>query len=693
MEPPADGRDNAVECRPLVARRMEIVARDENGVALIIVLICVGALTIATAALSALVTSNTKAFGRDRQTARAFNVAEAGLNYAVSRLTTYDPTGSLAVNSTIGSSDVPQLFTLDGGSGNGGWWAEKIAPTIWTIHARAISPNGSLSRQVAVNASTNTTVTNFQASLAWGYGLFVASPGGCTSIVGNAAVTMPVFIKSDVCFQGSSGVQEPNSSGPKRVTLYVGGKLTTGGGATVGTSSRKIISATIVGGCNGGVPAICSNSSFSKVYADTYSSAPSSLTKPPLYLDDTYDSGDWSHPDCSVGTFTFDNDDIMNKSVSGFTLFPSQSYDCTVKRNGNVVGRLAWNASTEVLTVSGLLFVDGSMTLSSNTHARYVGEGAIYVNGAVTTNGNSALCGPGATVSGNSCTGLWDATQGALGIVATGGWKMTGTAEFNVLAYVVGDYDDGGNARVTGPIITDTAKVHGTSDSTDDTGPAARDAGRRGLHVKHDVARDARHVARAHGGRIAPVTAARHASRRPRLADEAGELLLELVIALIFLTIAVGALMSVFTSSMVSLRDAGISGTAQTLVERQMEVYKKLPYASLKLSAATVPPVTDMYRTSPPATVSVPFTLVTGGTIAAAGCSFPADAKAECARQVFSGPDGRIYRVDSYIVAATPPGGRPGLQITVTVRQVNNGVPGSVKAETTSAFDPASPPS
>lgn len=178
-----------------------------------------------------------------------------------------------------------------------------------------------------------------------------------------------------------------------------------------------------------------------------------------------------------------------------------------------------------------------------------------------------------------------------------------------------------------------------------------------------------------------------------RLGDESGELLLELVLSLIFLTIAVGALMTVFTSSMISLRDAGISGTAQTLIERQMEVYKTLPYTSLKLSVVTVPATTDMYRTSPPATVGTPFTLVTGGTTAASACSFPTDAQAECARQTFSGPDGRIYQVDSYIVAATPPGGRPGRQVTVTVRQLKDGAPGSVKAQTTSAFDPASPPS
>jgi Tfp pilus assembly protein PilX len=445
---------------------------DERGVTLVMVLVMVAALTMATASLSALVISNTKAFGRDRQQARAFNVAEAGLNYAISRLTTYDPTGSLAVNSTIGSPDTPQLFTLDGGTGNGGWWAEKTAANVWSVYARAVSPDGRLSRQIAVNTSTNTAITNVQASAAWGYGLFVASPSGCTSVVGNSAVTMPVFIKSDICFQGSSGIAEPSSSGPKKVTLYVGGKLTTGGGATVGTPSRSIISATIVGGCNGGSAAICSNSSFSMVYADAYSSAPSSLTKPPLYLQAVYDSGVWDHPTCATGSFRFDNDEDPNSSVGTFTLFPSSSYDCVVRSAGGaVVGRLAWNAATSVLTINGVLFIDGNMSLGGGTHATYVGTGAVYVNGSVSTQGNSALCGPGATVSGSSCSGLWDATQGALGIVATKGWSMSGTAEFNVLAYVVGNYDDGGNAKVTGPIITDTAKMHGTSDTTDDPSP------------------------------------------------------------------------------------------------------------------------------------------------------------------------------------------------------------------------------
>ena len=451
---------------------MRTVVTDERGVSLVLTLVMVAALSLATASLSSLVVSNAKSFGRDRQEARAFNVAEAGLNYGVSRLTTYDPNGSVAVSSTIGSSESPQPFTLDGGTGNGGWWAEKTGVNMWDVHARAVSPNSKVKREVAVQTTTDTVVTNIQASAAWGYGLFIASPGGCTTVVGNALVTMPVFVKSDLCLQGSSGVAEPSSSGTKKVTLYVGGKLTTTGSATVGTASRKIKSSTVVGGCNGGTASICSNSSFSKVYADAYFSAPTSLTKPPLDVEGTYESGDWEHPVCSIGSFTFDNDGVRNASVGTFTLYGS-SYDCTVKdpTGTSVVGRLAWNSTTNVLTVGGVLFVDGSMSLAGGAQASYTGTAALYVNGSVTTNGNSALCGPGSTLSGSSCNGLWDATQGTLGIVAVNGWTMTGTAEYNVIAYVVGNYDDGGNAKVTGPIITDTASLHGTADTTDVTDP------------------------------------------------------------------------------------------------------------------------------------------------------------------------------------------------------------------------------
>lgn len=445
---------------------------DERGISLVLALLVAATLTIGTASLTTLVVSNENAYSRDRQEARAFNVAEGGLNYGISQLTNYDTTPAKAVGSTLG----PITFSLEDGTGS--WWAEKTADKIWTVWSRGSSPNGKVSRTVSVQAFGNTVTTNSPPSLAWGYGFFVASSTGCTNMVGNSTLTLPVWIKADLCLNGSQFIAEPlPNPNPKSVTLYVGGKLTLKGGAQVGTSTRRIKEAVVVGGCYTNKAQICSNAAQSSVWADSYGSTPSSLTKPPVYPQEIYDSGDWDNPTCSTGTFTFDNDGLRNASVAAGSIMGAAAYDCSVydPSGTSLVGRLAWNPVSKLLTVNGVVFVDGGLVLNGGDQGSYetgTAGASIYFNGSVTTNGNSALCGPGATLAGSSCTGLWDGDLGALTIVAlSGGWKMNGTAEYNVAAYVVGEYDDGGNAAVTGPVITDTAKVHGTSDTTDLSDP------------------------------------------------------------------------------------------------------------------------------------------------------------------------------------------------------------------------------
>ena len=93
----------------------------------------VAALSVATASLIMLVTSNQTAVGRDRQEERAFNIAEAGLNEAVSYLSTQD---TLSISSVAATN-----YSLDNGSGQ--WWATKTASTstvdTWTLYAQATS--------------------------------------------------------------------------------------------------------------------------------------------------------------------------------------------------------------------------------------------------------------------------------------------------------------------------------------------------------------------------------------------------------------------------------------------------------------------------------------------------------------------------------------------------------------------------
>src|SRR5262245_14866859 len=81
--------------RRAVERRIDQCAR-EDGIALALAVLVLGILTISTAAMITAVTSNERAFGRDRQTNRALNVAEAGLNAGVEAVKSLPATATSA---------------------------------------------------------------------------------------------------------------------------------------------------------------------------------------------------------------------------------------------------------------------------------------------------------------------------------------------------------------------------------------------------------------------------------------------------------------------------------------------------------------------------------------------------------------------------------------------------------------------
>ena len=159
-------------------------------------------------------------------------------------------------------------------------------------------------------------------------------------------------------------------------------------------------------------------------------------------------------------------------------------------------------------------------------------------------------------------------------------------------------------------------------------------------------------------------------------------MLIELLIAMTFLAVAVGALIAVFASSILSLRHTSIEGNALTLADKQMETFKTLAYSKLKLNAATIGSAGTGYVSSPPSNLtssqqaSITSGQTTGGTFAAT--------------QTVTGPDSRSYRIDTYIFPATPPGGQQVQQITVAVRSLTGSTVDAIKAQVTSAFDLAS---
>jgi Tfp pilus assembly protein PilV len=146
---------------------------------------------------------------------------------------------------------------------------------------------------------------------------------------------------------------------------------------------------------------------------------------------------------------------------------------------------------------------------------------------------------------------------------------------------------------------------------------------------------------------------------RTLLRRQGGFGLIELMIAMTMLNIGLLAVVAAFSSGIVSLNRASKITTAAVLADGQMELYRALTYASIRLEPSSIPG-------------STPYTTDTAYSAAqvTATCPGPPD---ECnASRLATGADGKTYRIDTYIVSTTPTGGRPVKRVTVVVRDPNN---------------------
>jgi hypothetical protein len=273
----------------------------EEGIALVLSLLVMGVLTIATASIIVAVDSNERAFNRDRQTNRALNIAEAGLNGAVDTLKSM-PAGTTSLP--------PGGGTLDGGT----WSYSASSPEqdasnpnlyYWTLTSTGISPDGRVTRIVSTKVSetitpmSGTQTTTTPASPAYDYGFFLGdsssdctTSGGGNSLGGSAGLSVSVYIKGSLCVSGNANpfiFEPPGSQGT--IDVYIGGMFQSSGNPhPIGESTALLNSATIVGGCLDG------NHQTGKGQNRTPSTVPCSQQGSPLAWTggDDYGSGVWA---------------------------------------------------------------------------------------------------------------------------------------------------------------------------------------------------------------------------------------------------------------------------------------------------------------------------------------------------------------------------------------------------------------
>jgi len=390
---------------------------DERGIALVIALGTMLALAIATTAALTYTSaqSRTANYGKSHQI--AYRVAEAGINEAAAVL-------NLPTNNALSPTLLPsRTSTYAGGTVT---WSGTLnqATSTWTITSTSTvaNPTGggatALSKTLTANIVVTPSLTQPLNNQAWNYIYDWGTGSTCDMTLQQSVnVAAPLYVDGNLCLQNTASI----SAGP----LVVKGRVTLSQSAnTIGTSSSYINEAHIGNGCqwkNQALHVPCQWET-DHVYATVHDASPPTISPPTIDWDGWYANANpgprfpcYAPNSSASGTWpVFDNDTVRNDSVpTAFNLTPSTSYDCWTDG-----GELAWNASTKVLTVHGVIFIDGSVYSSNGAVNTYTGQGTLYVSGSFSMSSNALLCG---VASGSTCnTSSWDPNTRLLVIVANG---------------------------------------------------------------------------------------------------------------------------------------------------------------------------------------------------------------------------------------------------------------------------------
>ena len=149
--------------------------------------------------------------------------------------------------------------------------------------------------------------------------------------------------------------------------------------------------------------------------------------------------------------------------------------------------------------------------------------------------------------------------------------------------------------------------------------------------------------------------------------NQSGFGLVELLISLTILNVGLLALVASLNSGALALRRAGATSTATALADARLEYFRSLLYEPI---ATDAPGSDSLYTGAAPS-----------GTAVTSGCTGTTE-QCDPIRSV-TGPDGKAYRLDTYVTLQTPSGGRELKLVRVIVRDGSNLSKELVRAEST----------
>lgn len=166
---------------------------------------------------------------------------------------------------------------------------------------------------------------------------------------------------------------------------------------------------------------------------------------------------------------------------------------------------------------------------------------------------------------------------------------------------------------------------------------------------------------------------------------EEGFGLIELLIAMLILNVALLAIVSSFSSAGIGVSNAGRTGTAGALADRQMEQYRAMTYGWIGLYNSGTTDAT--YVADAACTSHAGGTPPCGEFAISAGPCFEKFTTALDPCTVISnviGPDKHAYRVDTYITRTAASGNKRATKtVTIVVRDTKAGLPTLVRESST----------
>lgn len=436
-----------------------------------------GVLTIAGTTAMVYTTSNLKTAKRSSSDELSFSLTEAGLANALAVL---NKSSNNALDPDLLPSTEATASSAQYEGGTAKWYGVlDRSAAVWTITALGLynNPTGSGAAQVRRKLTAKVPVTPVAPqdlaanNQAWQYMFATRTGNTCDMELSNqVAGASRLYTNGNLCIS--------NNAGYTGEQLIVKGNLTVGNNSYVGaTTSMATRVETHVGGTSGCKyhndpwhnPCTDVDHVYSKKNPPNWvvgvNHSPTTIATPTLDMATWYENAipGPSQP-CTTTSGTppvFDNNyPTRNNSVTpAFELTPSaSSYTCRVGPASSPSGELSWDNTTKILTVKGVIYIDGSAKVTTTT-AQYNGQATLYLSGSFVLNGK--FCGG---VSGSNCDfSAWNPNTEMLTIVADGnggtinpGVDIADNAHFQGALYSSSSIALGHSSKSDGPMVGST---------------------------------------------------------------------------------------------------------------------------------------------------------------------------------------------------------------------------------------------